>query len=222
VTNARIAALHGLPVGPFSLSTTPVPLRKPHARHELHPLGWPHGRRLPSEVGVVAPAARLHSPRFARSDSACTPPTPDRSHKSQRSRRSRFRRRRLRNSPRQVEQTHLLQIAFGKSATESFGEIAGQTHDQFLAVVRPFRSGLLGFDNEPTHFPIRGRHQSVDRASGGVPRGIQQLDHAIQHALITRNLRFRARCCCPSSRWLLHIRRLRQQEFLGEPSPLSD
>jgi hypothetical protein len=28
VTNARFAALHGLPVGPFSLSTTPLSLRK--------------------------------------------------------------------------------------------------------------------------------------------------------------------------------------------------
>ena len=37
VTNARFASLHGLPVGPFPLSTTPVPLRKPRARHELKP-----------------------------------------------------------------------------------------------------------------------------------------------------------------------------------------
>jgi len=29
----------GLPVGPVSLSTTPVPLRKPRARHERH-LQW--------------------------------------------------------------------------------------------------------------------------------------------------------------------------------------
>ncbi len=28
-------SLHGLPVGPFSLTTTPVPLRKPRARHNL-------------------------------------------------------------------------------------------------------------------------------------------------------------------------------------------
>ena len=33
-TNARFAALHGLPVGPVSLSTPPAPLRKPRARHE--------------------------------------------------------------------------------------------------------------------------------------------------------------------------------------------
>jgi hypothetical protein len=31
VTNARFATLHGLPVGPFPLSTTPVPLRKNRA-----------------------------------------------------------------------------------------------------------------------------------------------------------------------------------------------
>ncbi len=35
VTNTRLASLHGLTVGPVSLSTTPVPFRKPRARHEL-------------------------------------------------------------------------------------------------------------------------------------------------------------------------------------------
>ena len=35
VTNARFASLHGLPVVPVPLSTTPVPLLKPRARHEL-------------------------------------------------------------------------------------------------------------------------------------------------------------------------------------------
>jgi hypothetical protein len=34
VTNARFASLHGLPVALYALSTTPVPLRKPRARHE--------------------------------------------------------------------------------------------------------------------------------------------------------------------------------------------
>ena len=38
VTSVRIASFLGLPIGPFALSTAPVPLRKPHARHELHPL----------------------------------------------------------------------------------------------------------------------------------------------------------------------------------------
>lgn len=36
MTNAHFASLHGLPVGPVSLSTTPVPLRKVRARHERH------------------------------------------------------------------------------------------------------------------------------------------------------------------------------------------
>jgi len=35
VTNARLASLHGLHVVPVPLSTTPAPLLKPRARHEL-------------------------------------------------------------------------------------------------------------------------------------------------------------------------------------------
>jgi len=35
VTNARSASLHGLSVVPVPLSTTPVTLLKPRARHEL-------------------------------------------------------------------------------------------------------------------------------------------------------------------------------------------
>jgi len=35
VTNTRFARSTGLPVVPFSLTTTPVPLRKPRARHDL-------------------------------------------------------------------------------------------------------------------------------------------------------------------------------------------
>ena len=38
MTSVRIASFLGLPVGPIALSTAPVPLRTPHARHELHPL----------------------------------------------------------------------------------------------------------------------------------------------------------------------------------------
>jgi hypothetical protein len=38
-TNARFVSLHGLPVVPVPLSTTPVPLRKPRARHERQWIG---------------------------------------------------------------------------------------------------------------------------------------------------------------------------------------
>jgi hypothetical protein len=34
VTNARFARLHGLPVGPVTLSTSPAPPHKSRARHE--------------------------------------------------------------------------------------------------------------------------------------------------------------------------------------------
>jgi hypothetical protein len=39
-----VCSFHGLPVAPVSLATTPVPLRKPRARHDLNPAG-PHPRR---------------------------------------------------------------------------------------------------------------------------------------------------------------------------------
>ncbi len=41
VTNAHCASLHGLPVGPVPLSTTPVPLRKPRARRERNSFDSP-------------------------------------------------------------------------------------------------------------------------------------------------------------------------------------
>ena len=52
VTNARFASLHGLPVVPFPLSTTPVPLLKPRARHEL---AW--CRAAEAGASVSGPAA---------------------------------------------------------------------------------------------------------------------------------------------------------------------
>jgi hypothetical protein len=39
-----VCLLHGFLVGPVSLATTPFPLRKPRARHDLNPAG-PHLRR---------------------------------------------------------------------------------------------------------------------------------------------------------------------------------
>ena len=57
VTIARIATLHGLPVGPFSLSTTPVPLHKPRARHERQSRVGPQRRR----ASVCGSAAALRS-----------------------------------------------------------------------------------------------------------------------------------------------------------------
>jgi len=59
VTNARFASLHGLTVGPFSLSTTPVSLRKPRARHErkCYNAAKAAGFRLRLGGGRYAPAA---------------------------------------------------------------------------------------------------------------------------------------------------------------------
>ena len=53
---ALLPDLHGLPVDPVSLSTTPAPLRKARARHERQ-FKWPH-QRLASVCGS---AAALHS-----------------------------------------------------------------------------------------------------------------------------------------------------------------
>lgn len=84
MTNARFAPLLGLSVGPFSLSTTPAPLRKPRARHERQS---PHaskaaGFRLRLGSGV---ALRLRSARRSSPSSAPLPrsPTADRSHSRQ-------------------------------------------------------------------------------------------------------------------------------------------
>ena len=54
----------GLPVGPVSLSTTPVPLRKSRARHERASAKCRMSGGLPSGDVVVAPVARLHSTPF--------------------------------------------------------------------------------------------------------------------------------------------------------------
>jgi hypothetical protein len=81
VTNARFSSLHGLPVGPVSPSTTPVPLRKPRARHERASAMCRRSGGLPSAArrralrfGCVPLDASLRSPlHFPRS------PTADRS-----------------------------------------------------------------------------------------------------------------------------------------------
>ena len=53
VTNTQFARVHGLPVGPFPLTTTPVPLHKPRARHDLKNTG-PHQRRASVSGGQAA------------------------------------------------------------------------------------------------------------------------------------------------------------------------
>ena len=67
VTIARIATLHGLPVGPFSLSTTPVPIRKPRARHERQSRVGRKSGGLPSAARQrrCAPAAICYALLFA-------------------------------------------------------------------------------------------------------------------------------------------------------------
>ena len=76
MTNARFATLHGLPVGPIPLSTTPVPLRSKRARHER--TVWPQSRRLPSGACHRRFATQLT--HFVRcSDYAFIGQAPDRS-----------------------------------------------------------------------------------------------------------------------------------------------
>jgi hypothetical protein len=64
VTNARFTTLYGLPVGPFSLSTTPVVLRKPRARHERQSRLSRKSGGLPSAAVVLRPRCAM---RFSRS-----------------------------------------------------------------------------------------------------------------------------------------------------------
>ena len=71
VTNARFSSLHGLTVGPVSLSTTPVPLRKPRARHERAFARRRKRGGLPSAVRRRAVPLRL---RFARRSSPPSAP----------------------------------------------------------------------------------------------------------------------------------------------------
>jgi len=63
------SSLHGLPVGPVPLSTTPVPLRKPRARHERAFAGRRKRGGLPSAARRRDVPLRL---RFAR---RCSPPS---------------------------------------------------------------------------------------------------------------------------------------------------
>ena len=64
VTNAPLALLHGLSVALSPLSTTPIPRRKGRTRHERH-LEFARKRgRFRLELGVVAPALRLHLTPF--------------------------------------------------------------------------------------------------------------------------------------------------------------
>lgn len=60
VTNARFAPLDGLPVVPVPLSTTPVLLHKPRARHEWAFAGMPRVRQASVCGSAAGVALRLH------------------------------------------------------------------------------------------------------------------------------------------------------------------
>ena len=75
-TSVPFAPLHGLPVDPVSLSTTPAPLRKARARHERQFNGHISGR-LPSAARQrrCAPASFPPSLRLRCTFPACRPQT---------------------------------------------------------------------------------------------------------------------------------------------------
>jgi len=77
VTNARIAALHGLPVAPYPSRRRPFHSAKPRARHERQSC-WPHQR----QASVCGSAAALRScsvPAVSPSPLHLTRSTADRS-----------------------------------------------------------------------------------------------------------------------------------------------
>jgi hypothetical protein len=63
-----VCSLHGLPVGPLALTTPPVPLRKPRARHDLNS-AEPHQRH----ASVCGPGAVFRS-GFASLDASLRSP----------------------------------------------------------------------------------------------------------------------------------------------------
>jgi hypothetical protein len=150
-----VCSFHGLPVGPFPLTTTPVPLRKPRARHDLKIAG-PHQRRA-SVCGGQA-AFRSGSDSL---DATLRSPL---------------------HFPARPPQTEALlnvdrDLRRAKTTAKSLRQILGKFACHYFAVGRALLTRLLMLHNPPAKFPICRRHQRVDDASRCPPRCLQQLEH---------------------------------------------
>jgi hypothetical protein len=61
-------------------------------------------------------------------------------------------------------------IPLGKAPTEAAREVAGQALQQLFSIAGARGSSLLLLDDALPDEPVRGRHDSVDRARRGTPR----------------------------------------------------
>jgi hypothetical protein len=84
-----------------------------------------------------------------------------------------------------IKKPHALQVANGKAAPQSCGEVAGQTLQQLLAVSCPLGTALLEFHNAPTDLPIGRRHERIDGAGAGTSSSLQQSTDTAEQAGVT-------------------------------------
>ncbi len=138
MTNARFAPLHGLPVVPVLLSTTPVALHKPRARHEqasaecLKNGGLPSAarRRALRSVSISASASFRPPLHFPRS------PTTDRSRSV-----SNFE---TTNSPIAIDASRCFRSLIGKLAHHSVGRSDNAMKPLLIVWRRRARQGCYG------------------------------------------------------------------------------
>ena len=161
-----VCSFHGLPVGPFPLTTTPVPLRKPRARHDLK-ISGPHQRR----ASVCGGRAAFRSGSVPL-DAPLRPPL----HFPAR-------------SPQTEAQTKVdRDLRRAKTTAKSLRQILGKFACHYFAVGRVLLTRVLMFHNPPANFPICRPHQRVDDAGGCPPRCIQQLEHTGQYVAVVSRL----------------------------------
>jgi hypothetical protein len=80
----------------------------------------------------------------------------------------RFSRRCLENLPvGQIERAHLVQVALGKSAPETGGQISGKSGDDDLTIFSPISAHLFHFHEPTADPPVGRRHDRIHSPRGG-------------------------------------------------------